>query len=442
MRIVALGVARLRRRGSRYVAERAEPSRDVGRLGPLRAGADRVEIGETHGERPRALAGAIDEIHRFPAIARQVVELRQRQLDVLVAADHDAVEGREPEVEHRLHRLEVRRARRRAVAIRARAQRVARQLRRSRQRERIEDGRDDVDVTGRRIGHFGRALRPLLSLRDSRADVSHDQRYVQRRFVREEAVRRLAVIAECLTVITGEHDERRARRGTNRVEKRRERAIGRRHLAVVRARGVLAIERSGRTIRRVRLVEVHPREPAAAARVDPVDGARDHDRTGPLGQQELGAAADIVEASVVDVEASRQTEARVERKGGDERGGLEGRRLQPRCECLRARRQARARVLAIAVLIRVQPREDAGVRGQRHHRLRVREREPQSVGGERVDRGRSRRTAVAAERIAAQGVDSDQQDVAVGILNQKLCGRTPARRHDRRSHDGSSECAQ
>jgi len=49
---------------------------------------------------------------------------------------------------------------------------------------------------------------------------------VERRLVREQAVRHLAVIAERLAVIAGEHDERRPRRLASGIEERCERAVG------------------------------------------------------------------------------------------------------------------------------------------------------------------------------------------------------------------------
>ena len=63
------------------------------------------------------------------------------------------------------------------------------------------------------------------------------------------------------------------------------------------------------------------------------------------------------------------------------------------------------------------------MRRQRDDGLRVREREPDPGGGQRVDVRRARRPAVAAERVAAQRVDRDQQDVAVRRPAAKIARR-------------------
>ena len=70
LRVVALRVARLARRRSRHVSERAQPRRDVRRFGARRAGKRRVKHAEARGEHARPLALARDEISRLARIAR------------------------------------------------------------------------------------------------------------------------------------------------------------------------------------------------------------------------------------------------------------------------------------------------------------------------------------------------------------------------------------
>jgi hypothetical protein len=61
---------------------------------------------------------------------------------------------------------------------------------------------------------------------------------MQCRFVGEEAVRQLAVLAERFAVIAGHHDKRRSRRTARGGQQGSERLIHRRDLAGMRLRGV------------------------------------------------------------------------------------------------------------------------------------------------------------------------------------------------------------
>ena len=53
--------------------------------------------------------------------------------------------------------------------------------------------------------------------------------------------------------------------------------------------------------------------------------------------------------------------------------------------------------------------------GQRHDGVRVREREPRAAGGQAIEVRRLRRAAVRRQRVGAQRVDRDEQDVLVGV---------------------------
>ena len=103
----------------------------------------------------------------------------------------------------------------------------------------------------------------------------------------------------------------------------------------------------------------------------------------------------------------------MDRKGADEGGGLKPRLLQPRRRRLRPGRQPVAAVVADAVLKRIRAGQDAGVRAQRRHCVRMLEREADAAAGEPIERRRRRRAAIRPERIGAQGVDGDQQNVLV-----------------------------
>ena len=83
-----------------------------------------------------------------------------------------------------------------------------------------------------------------------------DHRHVQRRFVKQKAVRQLAVLAERFAVIAGDDDDRVA--AIDRREQARHLRVDVRDLAVVRLR-----IRRRRRVRRVRIVEMHPGEERA-----------------------------------------------------------------------------------------------------------------------------------------------------------------------------------
>jgi hypothetical protein len=220
-------------------------------------------------------------------------------------------------------------------------------------------------------------------------------------------------------VIAGEHHERRPRRVAGCREKRTERPIHGGHFAVVRLRRVLRVEGRRRAVRRMRLVDVHPGEPAALLPRDPGAGARDDDAGRPLRNHKLPAGRDRVEPAVVGIEAGRQTKARIERKCADERGCREAGRFQPRRDRFGALRQAIAAVIPDPVLERIRAREDAGVRGQRDDGVRVSKGEADTGSRQRIDVRRPRRAPVAAERVGAQRVDGDEQHVLLGVLRKR-----------------------
>ena len=240
-------------------------------------------------------------------------------------------------------------------------------------------------------------------------------------------------------MIRGDDDERGPRERRQPIEERTERAIDERHLAVVRLRAVLRGEIVGRPVRRMRIERVHPREELARLFADPVGRARDDDVRAPLGQREVHFALHLRHLIVVDIEPRREAEALRDGEAADEGAGREAQRLQHRRERGRAFLDAEAAVVAHAVFVRQTAGQDRRVRRQRHHRVRMREREPRAVRGQAIEVGRLGRTAVARKRVAAQGVDRDQQDVLVGTRRQqgeRLAARPPPRQRRRERDDG------
>ena len=125
------------------------------------------------------------------------------------------------------------------------------------QAHQVEDRGQQVDVAHRPVHDASRAV--------ARGGPD-DQGGVNRRVVHEEAVERLAVVAEPLAVIAGEDDQRVVEEaalveGTPEVADER---VGVGHLAVVRPSRITRLERLLRRVRLVGVVEVEPEEERAA----------------------------------------------------------------------------------------------------------------------------------------------------------------------------------
>jgi hypothetical protein len=172
---------------------------------------------------------------------------------------------------------------------------------------------------------------------------------------------------------------------------------------------------------------------------DPLPRQRDYGGRGTFGHDEFGRRAGFAEAIVVHVEAGVQSEARVQRKRADEGSSGVAGFLQQRGGGLRVRRQPITAVIADAVCIRIRPGQDARVRRQCDDRVRVREVEPDSAGGERVERRRCGDAAVAVQRIAAQGVDGDQQNVLIGDAFERCARRAAEHSEEEKSNENNGE---
>ena len=281
-----------------------------------------------------------DAVGLLGGVLVERIELRNRQVDVLVASGENAGERCPPAIEHPRHRFEVRRPRRsRAAALRGRKQRSAREIAGNRQGRGVEERRQDVDVAHGDGRHFA------ASCATSAADLGNDERNVKRRFVGEQTVRLLAVLAKRLSVIAGDDDDRRPRGIAHIVEKRRERRVGRRDLAVGTAFRRTGCRRAAAddTARADRTRA--PRRTSGRFLCAPIQSRASGTTVvaGRSGMHELSRVARFAESIVVDVEPLIQAETRVERKGGDERAGRVTSLLQNRRErtCCPARGDSR-----------------------------------------------------------------------------------------------------
>ncbi len=181
----------------------------------------------------------------------------------------------------------------------------------------------------------------------------------------------------------------------------------------VRVRRVLRVVGWRRRIGRVRIEDVHPREPLALLTADPFARHRDDSFRPPLGEGEVSLRHLASSHIVVAVEPLCETELPIERKGADERSSGEAVLFSALGECDGVVVQAEAGVVANTMLEGIVPGHDAGVRRQGDDGVRVREREADAFGGEAIEIGRRGASTVAAERVATQGVDRDQQHVLI-----------------------------
>ena len=242
------------------VAERGEPRARVGIDFHRRL---RRRRGRRHPllERDQLLVHAIAErlplgveVVRLAGILLQVVELRPRRGDELVAARRQRAQIAPAEMKPRVDRLGVRGEA--ELLFRAGHQRhdagAFEELRR-RHAEQLERGRQEVDAAD---GIGDAPPRHRVERRPNQ------QRHVHRRLVDEEAVRALAVFAEALAVIAHDDDDGvlgemvRVEIGEQAADLR----IDERDLADVGMAGVARLERLRRIVRRVRVVEMDPAE--------------------------------------------------------------------------------------------------------------------------------------------------------------------------------------
>ena len=252
----------------------------------------------------------------------------------------------------------------------------------------------------------------------------HDERDSDGCVVHEEPVLLFAVLAERLAVIAEDDDDRaiEAAVAGEMIEQTAQLQIGCRNLRVVRAdhrrRKALA-DRCGRIVRRMRLVEMHPREERARPiLVEPFDGFRHDLAAGPLHRVEADVHAVLAEIEVVEeaLEALGDAPSTIEDERGDEPAGAVPSGAHDFCERLLLLAEIEAAVVAHAMRAGEGSGHERRVRRECQRRRRGRLREPDAAGREGVERRRLRRgIPIAADMIRPQRVDGDDEDVESGI---------------------------
>ena len=425
-----------RRRAAADVAERTQPLR---RLGVER----RRRVGHRPGERRLQRVAHRREpcvlgrgpVRRLAGVGGEVVELRLRRLDVLVARRPPREERGPPELALRVERLGVGRRVAHLAALDRRPQRAALDLGTAREARVVEERREHVDAPRHRRRHAGADRGP-----------GHEEGHEDRRVVHEEAVRLLAVLAEALAVVGGDEHER-AGEGARLLEppqQPRELLVDERDLAVVRRIGEARGEARGRLVRRVRVVVVDPQEERAAVRGrvhPPQDGVRR--RVGEaLDVQRAARVVALRQVVVVHVEGAVEAEAAVQREARHERRRAVARLAEVLGGGPHVRRQRVTSVVPDAVGEGHRPGEDRRVRGSRERHVRDRGREAGAPCGEAVEgRRQCGRAPVAADVVGPQRVDRDQQHVrpAAGRRGGRTGGRRPPAGGQRQHGESQSQ---
>jgi hypothetical protein len=309
------------------------------------------------------LAVGIDVV-QLSGILLQVVELGSGRGDEFVASRRQRAQVAPAEVKARIDRLGVRREA--ELFRRAGHQRHdagARQRIRRPDAEQLERGRQDVDAPDG-IGDAPPDHRVVRR--------PNQQRHVHRRLVDEKPVRAFAMFAEALAVIAHD-DNHRAIGEVMRVEVGEQASdlrIDKRDLADVRMAGIARLERFGRIVRGMRVIEVHPaEEPLRADRVEPPQRVVGNFVPRPIdaAKRERLVLAQI-EVVEVGLKALRDSPLVVEHVGADEAAGREPIRLQPLGQRRLTLVEKEATVIADAVRGRERPGEDRGVCRQRQRR--------------------------------------------------------------------------
>ena len=179
-----------------------------------------------------------------------------------------------------------------------------------------------------------------------------DERHAQRRLIREDAVRRFAVLVERFAVVGGEDDQRPAGRAglQQRFDQMPDRRVRGRHVPRIRIVAETRRERFRGGVRKMRFVQVHPAERRLPRLPFEPGSCTCHglgSRPFLLEESRPGRARQVI---VVFVEPSLQAEPCLEREGADERAGPvpalstgspaypgSGESGNPRCPARRAR---------------------------------------------------------------------------------------------------------
>ena len=185
------------------------------------------------------------------------------------------------------------------------------------------------------------------------------------------------------------------------------------HFSRVRIGGERLVERGGRLIREMGLVEMDPAKPARAALLlEPRHGGLEDLGRRPLRHRERRVGRPFGVSIVVHLETLIDAEARVERKSSHEGSGAVSVLLQYFGQRGDALVQDEGPVVVYPVGEGIHPGEQAGMGGEGQGHMGNRTVEADPLLGQRVDVRRGNLCAsVRAEVIRSQGVDGDDEEI-------------------------------
>ncbi|MFO0980451.1 MAG: hypothetical protein U1E76_01690 [Planctomycetota bacterium] len=281
----------------------------------------------------------------------------------------------------------------------------------------------DVDRGEHGRHHVDQPHDARLALLRGHARAAEDEGHVQRRLVDQMAMGVLAVLAQALAVVGGDHHHRvlELAARAQMIEQATQLVIEECDLAIVGPGRELLAERRGWIVWRMRVVVVCPQEPRPRIGVlQPRDGA-----VGDLIGAPFGAHG------IVAVEALVETVARRERHARNHRAGAIAGSAQHVGDRGRAFLEPEDAVVAHAVRERPQRREDRRMARQRGGHLRDRVLEQHSGARHGIDvRGGRATIAVAPEMVGARRVERDQQHRGMRARSgrRRARGRAPEQR--------------
>ena len=279
-------------------------------------------------------------------------------------------------------------------------------LRRNVQPDGVQHGGHQIDERYR-IGN--RAGRSIFRQPD-------DQRHMHGGVVDEKAVRPFAVLSQTFAMVAAEHDDRVPIDSFlfQEAEKPPDLFIGKRDFSIVGLCRILATIRLGRTIRKMRIVEMHPKKKLLLRILrQPVQRHIGHHiaRTLHLVEIRFVQTAEI-EVVIIKIKSLIQSKARVQNRGGNHRPRLVPGLLEHRGQRGLQGTEFVAAEIVHAAQHRVGSRQHGRVRRQGHGNDREGTLKARSIRSQAVDvRRLDLLVSVAADMIGAQRVNRDQDHI-------------------------------
>ncbi|MFO0980811.1 MAG: hypothetical protein U1E76_03515 [Planctomycetota bacterium] len=228
-----------------------------------------------------------------------------------------------------------------------------------------------------------------------------------------------------------------AQRALQRCEHVAHLGVHRRDLPLVGAAREARPERLERLVREVRIEVVDPGEERRSRAREPLEEFCRGGAAAPLVQRASVVGGAVRRQAIVVIESLIEPELRLEHERRDERSGVVAGSLQRLGHGDVLGREPEQAVVAHAMLVRVEPGEDRGMRrrGQRTRGVRVLE--AHAARCQPIDHRRHfLRAAVAAELVGARRVERDQDEVPGRRARLAAAREHHAEREKKHAHHG------